>query len=138
MSESKSGKMLLIAIVILFGGGGLLVYPMAQWFRMEMAARDAIKDSKLTRFPDAAKVLKVEEDLNKAGTALGFKDLKVTLKLSQRRVGPAVMWFLGVNVKSGTKEFETEKRVETEWQSDQLELLREGGCLVSRLGGDDD
>ncbi len=138
MSESKSGKMLLIAIVILFGGGGLLVYPMAQWFRLEMEARKAIDDTTLTRFPDAAKVLGVEAALKKSGAALGFKDLKVTLKLTQRRVGPAIMWFLAVNVKSGSKEFETEKRVETEWQSDELDLLREGGCVVSRLGGDDD
>jgi hypothetical protein len=138
VSESKSGKMLLVAILILFGGGGFLLYPQVQWFRYEMAARDAISDKALTRFPDADKVLAVESALGKSATALGIKDAKVSLKLTQRRVGPAVMWFLAVNIKSGTKEFETEKRVETEWQSDELDLLREGGCVVSRLGGDDE
>lgn len=133
MSEAKSGKILLIAILILFGGGGLLIYPQVQWFRLEMAARDSIKDNTLTRFPDSEKVLGVPARLQKDAAGLGIKDLQVTLKLTQRRVGPTVMWFLAVNVKSGSKEFETEKRVETEWQDDELELLREGGCQVTVL-----
>lgn len=132
MSQSKSGKILVVAIVILFGGGALLSYPMVQWFRLEMAAREAIGDTKLGRFPDPAKLLTVLDGVKATGTKLGYSDLQVTIKLTERQVGPAIMWFFAVNIRSGSKEFETEKRVETEWQEDQLEILEEAGCKIVR------
>lgn len=134
MSESKSGKMLLIAILILFGGGGFLIYPQVQWFRFEMAARDAVSDKALGRFPDSEKILGVTQQVQKSAAALKVKDLKVTVKLTERRVGPTTMWFVAANVKSGTKEFETERRIETEWERDDLEYLREEGIVITRVG----
>jgi hypothetical protein len=137
VSESKSGKTLLIVVLVLFGGGGLLAWPMVQWFRLEMSARDVISDKNLTRFPDAAKVLSVIPQLKASGVQLGSADLEVTVRLDQRQVGPVIMWYLSVRMKSGSKEFETEKRVETEWQEDQLEILEAAGVVVNRLNPPD-
>ena len=133
MSESKSGKGLLIVVLLLLGGGGFILYPGVQWFRLEMAARDAISDNTLTRFPDSAKILGIPESVKNSGKKLGFTDLEVLIKMEERKVGPVVMWFAIVNIKSGSKEFQTENRVETNWQDEALDELRDGDCLVDRL-----
>lgn len=133
MSESKSSKALYVVILVLLGGGGFVVWPMVQWFRLEMAARDVINDKNLTRFPDAEKVLGVIPKIKATGAKLGSADLVVTIHLDQRQAGPVIMWFLALKVKSGSKEFETEKRVETDWKRDQLQILREAGVTVNYL-----
>lgn len=135
MSEDSKGKKLfgLIVLAAIAGGGYFVGLPALNWFRLEMAAREAIDDKRLTRFPDAAKVLAVRERLEKEGTRLGFQPLKVDLLLYERRVGPDVWWFVQTTVTAGNKKFATEKRCETPWTEDDLEVLREGGCTVTRL-----
>lgn len=137
MSESKPGKTLLIVVLVLFGGGGFVAYPMVQWFRLEVAARDVISDNHISRFPDAEKLLSVIPELKATGAKLSNPGLEVTIKLEQRHAGPAIMWFLSIRIKNGSKEFETEKRVETEWQEDELEILRDAGVVVRRLSDDE-
>lgn len=133
MSEGKGGKGLMIVVLLALGAGGYFVYPGVQWFRLEMETRTAINDDRLSRFPDAAKVLSVRPALEAEGAKLGFAPLTVGLHMEQRRVGPAVMWFLIATVTSEERTFAWEKRIETEWQSEDLEALHAGGCRVTPL-----
>ena len=121
------GGLILLVVGVAFG------LPTLNWFRFEMVVRDAMSDKGVGRFPTAQKLLATSDQVKAAAAAKGFSDLTTELQLEQRAMGPVSFWFFRVTMRSGTRSFVQERRIETKLGDEDLSLLREQGCVVKPL-----
>ncbi|MGE0707266.1 MAG: hypothetical protein AB7N76_16355 [Planctomycetota bacterium] len=123
-------KPLLIGMLVIVAVGVFFGLPKLNWFRFELAMRDAMSDKGIGRFPTPQQMLELSDKVKAEGKAKGFADLTTSLRLEERPMPPVKFWYLQVTMRSGSHELMLERRVETQLGDEELDVLRQGGCEV--------
>ncbi|MDF1660450.1 MAG: hypothetical protein P1V97_01675 [Planctomycetota bacterium] len=127
MKEKKGLMFGLLAIGVLAFFG----FPYVQWFRYTMDVREEMDDKHIGRFPTRDDIAELEVTLEEIGTKIGYKTVEVDRELEYRDMGATKFWYLKIQVKAKGHSYKMERRVETEFESYDLDKLREDGVIIS-------
>lgn len=127
MKEKKGFIIGLLAIGLV----GFFGYPYVQWFRYTMAVREEMDDKHIGRFATVADISELDGTLEEIGTKIGYKKIEVDRELEYRDMGNTKFWYLKIEVKAPGHSFKMERRVETEFESYDLDKLQENGVVVN-------
>lgn len=129
-------KKKLLGALVVIGVVAALGWPYLQWFRFELEVRDAISDKSLGRFPSAEQIVALPAELARLAKAKGFDALTVEQTLREVGAGPTSMWYLELQLTSGshTLSLPRTRRIESRVDHGFVAALEEAGIPVERAG----
>ncbi len=134
MDDKKKllGALVVVAIVAALG------WPYLQWFRFELEVRAAIGDDRLGRFPSPEQIVALPAELTRLAKAKGFDTLTVEPTLREVGYGPTTMWYLELQLASGSHvlSLPRARRIESRVDHGFVAVLEEAGIPVEPAGED--